>query len=276
MLTWIIAGAGCICLIYYVIVILYAGVGTSCSWVWLLGALFFWTLAASRHYRKIHPERVPKWLVVSAITFLAAAVTVFVAVEILVFSGAAKDGQPGLDYVIVLGAQVREDGISNSLKKRLDKAIEYSQENPETVLVLSGGKGPDEPVSEAEAMYDYLLYNGVPKSQMLLEPMSTSTVENIAYSRLVIDRAEEEKKQKAVRLHEKITAPGPFTDVEDKPLQIGILTSDFHVFRAVAIAEKWGIPDAKGISAESDLILFPHLCVRECLAILKDKLVGNM
>ncbi len=276
MLTWITAGAGCICLVYYLIVILYAGAGTSCSWVWLTGALFFWALAAGRYYRRIHPKRVPRWLVVSAVTFLAAAVTVFVAVEIMVFSGVTEDGQPGLDYVIVLGAQVREDGISNSLKKRLDKAIEYSQENPETVLVLSGGQGPDEPVSEAEAMYGYLLYNGVPKAQMLLETLSTSTVENIAYSRLVIGQAEEEKKRKSLKLHEKITAPGPFTDVEDKPLQIGILTSDFHVFRAVAIAEKWGIPDAKGISAESDLILLPHLCVRECLAILKDKLMGNM
>ena len=56
----------------------------------------------------------------------------------------------------------------------------------------------------------------------------------------------------------------------------GILTSNFHVFRARMIAEKWGIPKVYGIPSKSDPILFPHLCVRECLAIIKDRLMGNM
>ena len=59
------------------------------------------------------------------------------------------------DYVIVLGARVRGAKISNSLKQRLDRAIEYSEEYPNTVLVLSGGKGPGEEISEARAMYEY-------------------------------------------------------------------------------------------------------------------------
>ncbi|MFQ8823540.1 MAG: YdcF family protein [[Ruminococcus] lactaris] len=54
--------------------------------------------------------------------------------------------------------------MSNSLKKRLDKALEYAENNPNTVLVLSGGKGEGEDISEAEAMYDYLQYNGIPES----------------------------------------------------------------------------------------------------------------
>lgn len=71
--------------------------------------------------------------------------------------------------MIVLGAKVKEEGISKSLKARLDKAIEYSQDNPGTVLILSAGQGPDEPVSEAKAMFEYLSYNGVPKDKMVLE-----------------------------------------------------------------------------------------------------------
>lgn len=70
--------------------------------------------------------------------------------------------------------------------------------------------------------------------------------------------------------------PGTFLEVPDKPIKIGVLTSDFHVFRAQQIAKKWGIPDIYGISCESDPVLFIHFCVRECAAILKDKLVGNM
>ena len=79
--------------------------------------------------------------------------------------GAASPQEPGLDYVIVLGARVKEHTISDSLKKRLDRAIDYAQKNPDTYLVLSGGKGKDEPVSEAQAMYQYLVYNGVRPEQ---------------------------------------------------------------------------------------------------------------
>lgn len=75
----------------------------------------------------------------------------FVVVEILVFMGAASSDEQNLDYVIVLGAKVKEEGISKSLKARLDKAIEYSQDNPGTVLILSGSQGPDEPVSESKS-----------------------------------------------------------------------------------------------------------------------------
>ena len=61
-------------------------------------------------------------------TILGASLAVFVVVEILVFMGAASSDEQNLDYVIVLGAKVKEEGISKSLKARLDKAIEYSQD----------------------------------------------------------------------------------------------------------------------------------------------------
>lgn len=96
------------------------------------------------------------------------------------------DGQPA-DYVIVLGARVRGAKISNSLKQRLDRAIEYSEEYPNTVLVLSGGKGPGEEISEARAMYEYLQYNGIPEDKLLIEDQSSDTVQNIEFSRTVID-----------------------------------------------------------------------------------------
>lgn len=206
---------------------------------------------------------------------MIASLIIFCVVEVFVFLGAASSDVANLDYVIVLGAKVKEEGISNSLKQRLDKAIEYSQDNPGTVLILSGGQGEDEPRSEAQVMFDYLVYNGVPENQMVLEHVSTSTVENIAYSKVLIDHMEEKKAEQVIK-GPGVSAPGPYIQVEEKPLQVGILTSNFHVYRAKKIAQKWGIPDARGISAKSDWILFPHLCVRECMAILKDKLMGNM
>ena len=127
-------------------------------------------------------------------------------------------------------------------------------------------------------MFEYLSYNGVPKDKMVLETFSTSTVENIAYSKVLIDQMEDEKVKE--REHRgpviRSAAPDDFVEVEKKPVQVGILTSNFHVFRARMIAEKWGIPKVYGIPSKSDPILFPHLCVREGLAIIKDRLMGNM
>ena len=276
MIAWIAGIGAAVCLIYYIIIILYAGFSTSFSWIWLVGAVFFGLIGLGNWYRKGHPKKIPLWMPVSAFTFLTAALVIFCVVEILVFVGAASSDTANLDYVIVLGAKVREDGISNSLKARLDKAIEYSQMNPGTVLILSGGQGADEPVSEAKAMYEYLLYNGVPAEQMVLENVSTSTVENIAYSKVLIDHMEQKKREEAARKGRQIVAPGPYLEVEEKPIQVGVLTSSFHVFRARKIAEKWGLAGIHGISSKSDPILFPHLCVRECITILKDKLMGNM
>ena len=119
-------------------------------------------------------------------------------------------------------------------------------------------------MSEARAMYEYLLYNGVPEDQMAMETISTSTVENIAYSKVLIDEIQNEKREKQAREMRPI-APGPYVVAEDKPLQIGVLTSNFHVFRARMIAEKWGIPGIYGISSESDKLLFCLLYTSRCV-----------
>lgn len=272
MVVWITVGLAVLCLLYYIVIVIYSGFSTAFAAFWLLASGFFALVAAGARYAQLHPKKLPLWVPVSVATFCAASLTIFCIVEVLVFFGAASEGTPNLDYVIVLGAKVRDDSLSKSLVKRLDKAIEYSQQNPDTILVLSGGKGADEPVYEAQAMYDYLLYNGVPSKQMVMETISTSTVENIAYSKVLIDKLEEE--EEAVQKSQ--VAPGPYSIVEKKPIQIGVITSDFHVYRAKKIGQKWGIPEIYGIAADSDPVLFLHLCVRECLAILKDKLMGNM
>lgn len=275
MMMWIAGVLALLCLGYYIVIVIYSGVTTSFAFIWLLASGFFFLVAAGARYAHLHPRKLPLWLPVSAATFFCAAIAIFCTVEILVFMGAASSDVPNLDYVIVLGARVKDEAVSRSLKARLDKAIEYSQRNPDTILVLSGGREGDEPVYEAQIMYDYLIYNGVPPQNLLMETYSTSTVENIAYSRVLIEQVQEEKRIQEQNKR-KSAAPGPYTVAEAKPLQIGVLTSNFHVYRAKRIAEKWGIPGIHGIPSDSDPILFPHLCVRECLAILKDKLMGNM
>jgi uncharacterized SAM-binding protein YcdF (DUF218 family) len=263
------------CVLYYAVIIFYSGFATSLSFVWLVFAAVCILLPLGWEAYGRHKDKVPLWIPVSVITMCCTGILVFLVVEILVFTGVAARDTSNLDYVIVLGARVKETGISKSLKERLDKAIEYADDNPSAILVLSGGQGADEPVSEAAAMRDYLVFNGVKEEQLLLESRSTSTVENIAYSRIAIE--EDQAERKARRQDQPVfMEPGTFEEVPDKPVKIGVLTSDFHVFRALQIGKKWGIPDIYGISCKSDPVLFVHFCIRECAAILKDKLVGNM
>ncbi|WP_097005547.1 YdcF family protein [Lacrimispora amygdalina] len=274
-MIWLLWLTAVLCVIYYIVIVIYSGLTTSFSLIWLFFAVICMGLAAGWEAYIKHKDKVPLWLPVSVVTMCCTGVLVFAVVEILVFTGVAARDTSNLDYVIVLGARVKDTGISKSLKKRLDKAVEYVDKNPGTILILSGAKGEDEPVAEAVAMRDYLVYNGVREEQLILETRSHSTVENIAYSRVAIE--EDQARKKAHRQNgPDIIIPGAFEEVPDKPIRIGVLTSDFHVFRAEQIAEKWGIPDIYGISCGSDPVLFIHFCVRECAAILKDKLVGNM
>ena len=88
--------------------------------------------------------------------------------------------EPGA--MIILGCQVRQDGPSVLLRDRLDKALAYLEEHPDLLVVLSGAQGENEPVSEAQCMYDYLTGHGVSPDRLLLEESSFNTNENIRRS----------------------------------------------------------------------------------------------
>ena len=240
MADMILLGLAVICTAYFMIIVFYAGMGTSFAFIWLFFAALCVFLVYGKWYYRKNMDRIPRWVPV---------------------------------------ARVKEHTVSNSLKKRLDKAIEYAEKNPETYLVLSGGKGPDEPVSEAQAMYRYLVYNGVRPGQLLLEEHSVSTVENLAYSKLLIESHREmirHEREKGNHLKFSREPKGNYLIAADKPLEVGVLTSNFHVYRACMIAKKWGFENVYGISAQSDPVLFIHLCVRECASIIKDRIMGNM
>ena len=85
-----------------------------------------------------------------------------------------------VNTMIILGAKVNEDGISKTLKRRLDKAIEYYNTNKNINIIVSGGQGSDEVVTEALAMKNYLVKNGVSKDKIIMEDKATTTLEIIA------------------------------------------------------------------------------------------------
>lgn len=246
--------------LYFIVIAAYSGIGTSLIWVWLLLASVFALMSFFWVHTKKHRGDLPKRFPVAVFTSFLAGTAVFLAIMIPVLRYAKTPAEQGCSYVVVLGARVYPDKLSSTLTKRLDRAYSYYQENPETIFILSGGQGKDEPVPEAMAMYNYLYRKGVPDDNMRVEIFSESTVENIRFS----ERQIEADKQTAYR------------SVYPKKMRTGIITSDFHTFRAIGIAKQQGYINPTPITAPSDPVLFLHLCVRECAAILKDHILGNL
>ena len=290
MLIWVFTAAAVLCLVYYGVIVLYAGFGTSFAVLWLLIGGFFGATAAGIHFYQKYPERVPLWLPVSFVTLCASGLMIVLVTQILIFGRIPAAAEPSLDYVIVLGAKVKPDGsLSKTLKLRLDKALEYMKENPETMLVLSGAKGDAEPCSEADAMETYLLGQGADPDHLLKEEQSFSTVENLAYSRVMIEKREnlleQERKAEADRL---LRAPGEIEGVPEtgaptnntpvlaRQPRVGIITSNFHLCRAAMIAKKQDYGTVYGIASEADKVLLVHLSLRDGIALLKDRLMGNL
>ena len=290
MLIWVFTAAAVLCLVYYGVIVLYAGFGTSFAVLWLLIGGFFGATAAGIHFYQKYPERVPLWLPVSFVTLCASGLMIVLVTQILIFGRIPAAAEPSLDYVIVLGAKVKPDGsLSKTLKLRLDKALEYMKENPETMLVLSGAKGDAEPCSEADAMETYLLGQGAEPDHLLKEEQSFSTVENLAYSRVMIEKREnlleQERKAEADRL---LRAPGEIDGVPEtgaptnntpvlaRQPRVGIITSNFHLCRAAMIAKKQDYATVYGIASEADKVLLVHFSLRDGIALLKDRLMGAL
>lgn len=241
--------AGLICLIYYFAIVTYAGITADFAWIWLAFGVLLGIGASGIRYGKQHPGFFPAWLRWCVLAVALACLMVFFLLCRNVFSGMKSRGSRNLDYVVVLGAQVKGEAPSKALGKRLQKVLEYAQANSDTVLILSGGQGSGEDISEAECMRRYLTERGIPEERLILEETSTSTKENLKFSDALTGCAKK---------------------------RTGILSNNFHVYRAVKLAEKLGYEHAEGIAAASDPLMQVHYVVRETAALLKEKLVGNL
>lgn len=146
--------------------------------------------------------------------------------------------------VIVLGCGIRGERVSVGLAKRLNKAYEYHLQNPDAVIIVSGGQGPQEDISEALAMKRYLMEKGVPEDRIIMEDKSTSTITNFKYS------------------HEIMKEKGLPDD------SVVFVTNGYHVYRGASYAK------AEGLTVThlgTDIIWYtiPMNYLREMLAVLK-------
>jgi uncharacterized SAM-binding protein YcdF (DUF218 family) len=249
MMTGILFGLGVLFLLYYVVIVAYVGFRTEFGWFWsFIGISCMLSAVLLQGIDRMGIE-IPRMISVPVVFLIFLGLLVFFAVEVAIIYHATVDPEDNADYVIVLGAQVRGRRITKSLKARLNTAMEYLVKNSDTFVIVSGGKGQGEAISEAEAMKGYLVEHGILEERIMMESQSTNTYENIFYSKRFIQGANK---------------------------KIVIVSNGFHIYRSVRIAKKQKIGQVEGLSAPTDHILLVSYYVREVLAVMKDKLEGNI
>lgn len=151
------------------------------------------------------------------------------------------------DVVIVLGAGVNGTMVSRPLAHRLNAAVDYWQNNPDAMIIVTGGLGNRATITEAEAMSRFLVWRGIPEEAILLEEYSTSTYENLVFAKEI--------------------ATEHFPD----GFQAVLVTNDFHIYRATRLAWQIGV-DVHPLGAHTDWYSWPVNYLREIVAIINFKL----
>lgn len=157
-----------------------------------------------------------------------------------------------LPFIVVLGAQVRDSGPSASLQERIDAAYGYLTEHPDTVAIVSGGQGDDEPMTEAQCMYECLIAMGIAPERIIKEEQATSTWGNLTYSLDII----EEK-------------------TGFRPDSIGVVSSEYHLFRTGMQAKEYDL-EIIGIPAKTGSFdRWLHYFLREIAGVWHYILLGG-
>ncbi len=176
----------------------------------------------------------------------------FIWVEALVYQSLHTNDKVAVEYTVILGAGVQRDQPSLTLKRRLDKGIEYLVLHPDAKVVVSGGMGSEANMTEAEVMQRYLVSHGIAAIRILKEDQSKSSDENLKNTRELLDRMDGKQMR-----------------------DILIVTSDYHMFRSKYIAGKY-YAKVYGLAAETPSTIMLNYAVREYLAVVKMLLTDNL
>lgn len=208
--------------------------------VFVLGIIFF--------FFDLCGKTIPNTNIVKLIKFLLSVGMgiIFAIIMFLVFKVGVPPSDNNEDAVIVLGCGLRGTEISRTLKERLNSCIEYYNENPNAIIVVSGGQGLFEEIPEAVAMENYLLENNIPKDKIIKEDKSSSTYENFEFSKKILDEL--------------------FKDKED--YKVAFITNRFHCYRAYNLAKNVGI-EANCYSSSDEWSTAIPSYLRESLAAIK-------
>ncbi len=190
------------------------------------------------------------WRAVVILTCVGLAYFCFV--ESFIIKNARTDKEPGRDYLIVLGAAVYGDQPSLTLIRRMEGARDYLLAYPDSVAIVSGGMGPGETVTEAQAMHDWLRAQGIPEERILMEPEATSTQENLSFSFDIIRSRGDEPDG-----------------------NVAVVSSAYHLYRAKLMARNMGV-DAAGVAAPwGYFFVMLNYFIREAFGVTRLWLLGS-
>ena len=180
-------------------------------------------------------------LALTALLVLGVAVFTAALVPVIRAAGSGPDADADVKYLIVLGAGVNGSTPSLSMTDRLQAALTYLDAHPHCTAIVSGGQGPDEDISEAEAMYRWLTAKGVDGERIVLEDRATDTLENLEYS---------------------------FALIPDPDAAVAVVSSEYHLYRAKFLAAALG-RTVSGIPAPTSLpVLKLNYFIREALGVV--------
>ena len=183
------------------------------------------------------------WLLVSAMTL--CTVILAAACGYIAWYGSTDSYEKSADYAVILGAEIKENKPSKILQERLDQGLSFMEENPDTVIIVSGGLGTEELKPEAQVMYDYLQACGADISRVYMEDQSTDTRENLIYSSQIAHQMGLDKSK------------------------VTIISSEFHLCRAEYIASTLDI-SAGGVGSEThEKFLLVNYYIREAFSFVK-------
>ncbi len=205
------------------------------------------------NFSELHRESgglryIMKYITDALLSCIAYLECILIGVIVLSLKAARHIPAFDKDYILILGCQVGHDGKPTKLlQSRIDKAVEFAKMQEEKtgkklIFVPSGGKGGDEVISEAECMKNYLCGIGIPESRILIENKSASTEQNIRFSYAL-------------------------TAQQNPDAKIAFSTTNYHVFRAGALAFRQG-HKMEGIGAKTKTYFWLNAFVREFIAVL--------
>lgn len=215
----------------------------------LMGVILFYNVTALWTLKHPKPAKVVKriFTVLLCIGILIASVT-----EGLIIHASLGTDDTDFQYLVVLGAKVRSDRPSLTLMNRIDAAYDYLTAHPDTIAIVSGGTGADEPMSEAQCMYDHLTARGIDPDRVWMEDEATSTWENLHFSLDLIEKA-----------------------TGARPGKIGVLSSEYHLFRASLFARECGV-EFCGVPAKTTILsLKLNYFLREAAGVWHYILLGG-
>ena len=196
--------------------------------------------------------KLPKFVKVFGIALLFIGASSFVIVQGIIISnmrGKASLASNETEYVIVLGCQVVGSLASVPLIRRVYTAIEYLNNHPDVKVVISGGQGPGEDITEAEAMRRLLAEKGIASDRILIEDRSRNTVQNFRHA-------------------------DDLYDLKNK--NIVVVTTDYHMFRSLGVARKQGYQNVSGLASRSQITVLPIYLFREYFAVVFYALTGRI